>query len=323
MLAAMSFDPYYDWLGIPPEEQPPHHYRLLGLSLYESNADAISNASDRLAAHLHSFQTGPRAGISQQLLYDIGQARLCLLDPQMKAGYDDRLRERLAAATAAKTDVAAGPEVPDSASEASPADDAGPASAPRVRKSPLVEFIKIAAGGMAGIVLAVLVLRYVFLMDITGLLPLPAAAPLAQTQQAPSAKPERTKPTEAAAAASAASTISTRPAEATPAPKSTSNTAAAAPTAKPDAPKSAAKASPRRLWVHSGGNFRLVRTGAWEEYLSNKNHTRLSFVETAVTEDYVEIVREPGVHVRIYSDHCDAKFVGDADFRLLYRGSWK
>ena len=25
-----KFDPYHIWLGIPPEEQPPNHYRLLG-----------------------------------------------------------------------------------------------------------------------------------------------------------------------------------------------------------------------------------------------------------------------------------------------------
>ena len=28
---AESFDPYESWLGIPPEDQPPNHYRLLGL----------------------------------------------------------------------------------------------------------------------------------------------------------------------------------------------------------------------------------------------------------------------------------------------------
>ena len=28
---AANFDPYYKWLGIPPEEQPPNHYRLLGI----------------------------------------------------------------------------------------------------------------------------------------------------------------------------------------------------------------------------------------------------------------------------------------------------
>ena len=30
------FDPYYRWLGIPPGEQPPNHYRLLGVQLFEA-----------------------------------------------------------------------------------------------------------------------------------------------------------------------------------------------------------------------------------------------------------------------------------------------
>ena len=33
--AAKGFDPYYRWLGIPPEEQPPDHYRLLGVKVFE------------------------------------------------------------------------------------------------------------------------------------------------------------------------------------------------------------------------------------------------------------------------------------------------
>ena len=28
-----GFDPLYKWLGIPPDEQPPHHYRLLGIGI--------------------------------------------------------------------------------------------------------------------------------------------------------------------------------------------------------------------------------------------------------------------------------------------------
>jgi hypothetical protein len=28
---AGPFDPYHRWLGIPPQEQPPNHYRLLAL----------------------------------------------------------------------------------------------------------------------------------------------------------------------------------------------------------------------------------------------------------------------------------------------------
>ena len=26
-----AFDPYHKWLGIPPKQQPPDHYRLLGV----------------------------------------------------------------------------------------------------------------------------------------------------------------------------------------------------------------------------------------------------------------------------------------------------
>ena len=36
-----SFDPYHKWLSIPPEEQPPNHYRLLGTKPFESDLDVI------------------------------------------------------------------------------------------------------------------------------------------------------------------------------------------------------------------------------------------------------------------------------------------
>ena len=55
-----SFDHYYEWLGIPREQQPPNHYRLLGIELFESNADVIEHAADRQMAHVRSFQHGKR-----------------------------------------------------------------------------------------------------------------------------------------------------------------------------------------------------------------------------------------------------------------------
>ena len=45
-----QFDPYYHWLGIPPQEQPPNHYRLLSLQLYEPNEEVIQHAVDRAMA---------------------------------------------------------------------------------------------------------------------------------------------------------------------------------------------------------------------------------------------------------------------------------
>jgi hypothetical protein len=46
----MSFDPYHKWLGIPSREQPPNHYRLLGISLFESDPDVIDAAANRQMA---------------------------------------------------------------------------------------------------------------------------------------------------------------------------------------------------------------------------------------------------------------------------------
>ena len=39
-----AFDPYHEWLGIPPEEQPPNHYRLLGIPLFEPDPQVIRHA---------------------------------------------------------------------------------------------------------------------------------------------------------------------------------------------------------------------------------------------------------------------------------------
>lgn len=95
---AERFDPYYTWLGIPPEEQPPDHYRLLGVRRFETNDDAIANAADQRMAYVRTFQTGKRSKESQSLLNEIAAARGVLLDPQRRPAYDDQLRRRLAAA---------------------------------------------------------------------------------------------------------------------------------------------------------------------------------------------------------------------------------
>lgn len=90
--AGEPFDPYYQWLGIPPDQQPPNHYRLLGIQLFEENREVIQNAADRQMAHLRSFQSGPRGRFSQRLLNEIAAAKLCLLTADKKAAYDASLR---------------------------------------------------------------------------------------------------------------------------------------------------------------------------------------------------------------------------------------
>lgn len=93
------FDPYRKWLGIPPAEQPPHHYRLLGVGLFEDDADTIAGAADRQMAHVRTFQTGQRSELSQKLLNELAAARLTLLNSTKKAAYDEQLRTKLAATT--------------------------------------------------------------------------------------------------------------------------------------------------------------------------------------------------------------------------------
>jgi formylglycine-generating enzyme required for sulfatase activity len=90
-----AFDPYYKWLSIVPEEQPPNHYRLLGTRSFEPDRDVIANAADQRMAHVRSFQMGKYAALSQRILNEIAAARVCLLNPQKKAAYDARLQAEL------------------------------------------------------------------------------------------------------------------------------------------------------------------------------------------------------------------------------------
>ena len=92
---ADPFDPYYTWLGIPPDEQPANYYRLLGIKLYETNQDAIANAADQRMAYLRTFQTGQRSEDSQRLLNEVAAARVCLLKADKRAAYDQQLRNEL------------------------------------------------------------------------------------------------------------------------------------------------------------------------------------------------------------------------------------
>ena len=125
-----AFDPYRKWLGIPPSQQPPHHYRLLGIELFEADADAIANAADRQMAHIRTFQAGPHSALSQKLLNELSAARICLLNSQQKEAYDDSLRAQLAASQAAVTPNPAVAPNPAAAPNPTTAGALPPASAP-------------------------------------------------------------------------------------------------------------------------------------------------------------------------------------------------
>lgn len=90
-----SFDPYRKWLGIPPQDQPPHYYRLLGIEPFEPDGDVIAIAVDGRMALIKNFQSGKYSKQSQKLLNEIAKAKVCLLNPEKKAEYDETLRQRL------------------------------------------------------------------------------------------------------------------------------------------------------------------------------------------------------------------------------------
>ncbi len=92
-----NIDPYYEWLGIPPKHQPPDHYRLLGLELFEDDRNVIATAADRQMGFIKTYQTGPTEAeeLSQRILNELAAARICLLTPQKKKDYDWDLRTEL------------------------------------------------------------------------------------------------------------------------------------------------------------------------------------------------------------------------------------
>jgi hypothetical protein len=92
-----AFDPYHKWLGIPPNEQPPNHYRLLGITKFESDPEVIGAAADRQMAHLRTKSSGANADLSQKLLNEVAQARVTLLNPDKRAAYDRTLAQSPAA----------------------------------------------------------------------------------------------------------------------------------------------------------------------------------------------------------------------------------
>lgn len=92
---AKNFDPYDEWLGIRPEEQPPNHYRLLGITLFEDDPDVIAAAAEARIVRVRSRQLGQHSEVSQRLLNEIAAASGCLLNQTKKTAYDRQLRARL------------------------------------------------------------------------------------------------------------------------------------------------------------------------------------------------------------------------------------
>jgi len=95
---AEAFDPYHKWLGVKakdrPPNQPPNHYRLLGIDLFESDLEVIQHAADKQMAAVKQFERGKHSAESQKILNELAAARVSLLNAEKKAEYDRQLGER-------------------------------------------------------------------------------------------------------------------------------------------------------------------------------------------------------------------------------------
>lgn len=94
-----KFDPYQRWLGIPPQDQPPHFYRLLGLELFEDDPEVIKVAAENAIAFIQQNAFGEELQQSQKLLENIEKVSAYLLSPPHKAKYDKKLKAKLGIAT--------------------------------------------------------------------------------------------------------------------------------------------------------------------------------------------------------------------------------
>ena len=91
----LRFDPYWEWLKIPPEQNPPNYYQLLGLPVLENDQAVIEQSVTALVNKLQRLSHGPHVDAAQKLLNEVARARLCLTQPEKKHVYDHRLRQQL------------------------------------------------------------------------------------------------------------------------------------------------------------------------------------------------------------------------------------
>ncbi|MDA1015901.1 MAG: hypothetical protein O3A00_15775 [Planctomycetota bacterium] len=88
------FDPYHKWLGIAPADQPPNHYRLLGVDVFEDDPEVIEAAADRQMSYIQQCAAGEYLQQSQAILNELSIARVELLNPRSKDAYDAKLRAK-------------------------------------------------------------------------------------------------------------------------------------------------------------------------------------------------------------------------------------
>lgn len=154
-----QFDPYHKWLGIAPKDQPPHHYRLLGIDALEDDRDVIDSAANRVMTYLKELATGDDVAHSQRIMNEVMQARICLLNRKRKAVYDAELREKLSAKQPPPPRVSRSSTTSQSAKPPNaPSPVAIIATSPMPERHRSLNWLMIAIGGGIAVVAAVILI---------------------------------------------------------------------------------------------------------------------------------------------------------------------
>ena len=269
-----KFDPYHEWLAIPLEEQPPNHYRLLSMKLFEESPSVIQNAADKQMAHLRTFQTGKHSALSQKLLNEVATAKVCLLNPAKRAAYDQRLRQKLQKASQPVDQPEADALDPTVAGLIETLRrDASPATEHEAKKpQPNPKVLIVAAAGLAVVVVGLAALWWAM-----GRGSAPSDGSLAKADLAASAK------VDLAASAKASKEAATKPPE-SPETKA-APTAAAPPKEEPKADASAEKPKPEAT--------EETKTAAKEEKIAETEKPSASKDATAEKPKPEEVEQSP------------------------------
>ena len=162
----VEFDPYHEWLGIHPSEQPADFYRLLGVCRFENNVAAIQGAYVQRFHYLQRFRNSNHGAEAERLIQELASAQTLLLSPVLKASYDTALQATIQPPPAPPPEPVQQQvfqEAPQSQYESEPFPAFNLATRPIVRtkqrqssNNPLAQF----AGSIGGLVLGFLILCF-------------------------------------------------------------------------------------------------------------------------------------------------------------------
>jgi hypothetical protein len=90
-----AFDPYVAWLDFASHDRAPGYYALLGLPLFEPDAERIKQALLAHSLNVSKYLHGPKRPLAEGVLAELNYAEERLTDAASKAQYDALLRQSL------------------------------------------------------------------------------------------------------------------------------------------------------------------------------------------------------------------------------------